>query len=318
RQGGSNSQITVLTGQLTDLQQRKTTLQATLIQIELDETHNSIALYIVQQAQPGTNVAATSRTSTITKYGAGLLLGLVLGALLLVLRDRRDLRLRTSEAIGEALQYPELGKLGSSAASSQAQLATNLAFLGIDKPLRGIVVAGVETGDGAGEAAADLARTLVLSGKTVLLVDANLRQPSLAARFGIEPRPGFSDAAVAGLTAMSSQDLRRYVSSAPQPELSQLYLLPAGSPPPNLNQFLRSSTLATLCRALVTSPVDLVVFTAPPLLDHPDASLLASVVDGVVVLVNEGRARRDKLAQVHQQFEATKVKTLGYVAFLPG
>ncbi|MGI3780875.1 MAG: YveK family protein, partial [Janthinobacterium lividum] len=135
-------------------------------------------------------------------FALGLLAGLVLGALLAVLRDLLDVTVRSSTAAAELVGAPTLAVVDEDPdvrgrAEAIRQLRTNLAFLrAAGTPTAGaevVVVTSALGGEGKTTTALDLARSFAEAGERVLLVEADLRRPTLAPALHLEPGPGLSD-----------------------------------------------------------------------------------------------------------------------------
>jgi capsular exopolysaccharide synthesis family protein len=141
------------------------------------------------------------------------------------------------------------------------------------------MITSAEPGEGKSLTAANLALALSTSyRKRVLLVDADLRQPSLQALFGADDAPGLSDCLLAG----------EHTRVEPLRLSGMLSLLPAGYPEPNPLATLTSSRMKDLLSEQAQH-FDWVIVDAPPLAVFPDANLLASLANGVVLVVGAGQ-----------------------------
>jgi len=140
-----------------------------------------------------------------------------------------------------------------------------------------VMIASALPGEGKSLTAAALARTLSEAyRKRVVLIDADLRRPSLHSLFGIRSSPGLNDCLAAN------------VPVHPVRLSSTLSVVPAGSPEPNPLERLSSSGMRELL-AEQAQHADWVVIDVPPVAGCPDAGLLASLVDGVVVVIRAGQ-----------------------------
>ena len=242
----------------------------------------------------------------------GLLAGLVLGALLAVLRDLLDTTVRSSVAAAEVVGAPTLAVLdeddeGGRRAESVRQLRTSLAFLrtpgepGAAPAV--VVVTSALAGEGKTSTALDLARALAETGERVLLVESDLRRPGLAASLALEGGPGLSEV-LAG---------RAELAAALQPGgVEGLQVLPAGGVPPNPAELLGSRRMADLVAALRTR-YDRVLLDAPPVLPVTDAVVAAATTDGVLLLVRWGRTSRAEVSEAVATLERSRVPVLGGV-----
>jgi capsular exopolysaccharide synthesis family protein len=169
--------------------------------------------------------------------------------------------------------------VASDAGDAYSRLAAELHQVSQSRPLTTLMMTSAEPGEGKSLTAANLALALSTSyRKRVLLVDADLRQPSLQVLFGADDAPGLSDCLLAaGHTRV--QPLRLS---------STLSLLPAGYPEPNPLATLTSSRMKELLSEQAQH-FDWVIVDAPPLAVFPDAHLLASLANGVVLVVGAGQ-----------------------------
>jgi len=184
----------------------------------------------------------------------------------------------------------------SSAAESFRHLRTGIDFARTDKPVRRILVTSPNRGDGKTVVAANLAMAFAQADRNVLLVDADLRRPRLHTLFELPHDPGFADVMLHGKLAME------VIVSRVLPNLD---VLPSGVTPRHPSEALGSKRLLQFLEDL-DKVYDTVIFDAPPLLPVTDASLLAPVVDGTILVVSSGQTpvaalnrARDILQQVH-------------------
>ena len=286
----------------------------------------------------------------------GLLGGLLLGSLLIIVWAKLDKRIRTADDLHLSVPWPVLATLRRStppalplhAASLNAQslngeayrlLRSSLGFVEVDKPLRYLMVTSTQTGDGKSTVAAHLACYMAKAGKRTLLIDANLRQPSLHQFFDLPTiKQGLSNAILAcgspQLAAMTS--FRPVLSSLTAPSvagghtglpgstislqdyihsvgIANLGIMPSGPLPPNPSELLDSRAMQRLFRSLECCSVDIVIFDAPPILDLSDTCILASKVDGLLLVVDVQRTHRPALDRAHTLLQQTGARVIGCV-----
>ena len=242
----------------------------------------------------------------------GLLAGLVLGALLAVLRDLLDVTVRSSAAAAEAVGVPTLAVVDddpdeSGRAETFRQLRTGLTFRRVAQvPVRGaavLVVASAVTGEGRSTTALGLARALAEAGERVLLLEADLRRPSLGAHLGLPPGPGLSE-------VLSG---RAEAAAAVRPGGADgLSVLPAGTPPPQPAELLASPRTVDLVAGL-RAVYDQVVIDVPPVLPVTDAVVCAALADGLLVVVRWGRTRRPDVVEAVGMLQQAGAPVLGGV-----
>jgi len=190
----------------------------------------------------------------------------------------------------------------SAVAEAYRTLRTNIQFSSLDEPLRTLLVASASADEGKSTTLANLAVTFAQAGRRTILVDSDLRRPSLHAIFGTPNDHG--------LTTMLLQD------DAPAPlvetPIEGLRLLPSGPIPPNPSELLASRRLEGAI-ARLRDDADLVLFDSPPALAVSDAAVLSRRVDGVVLVVRAGGTRREHAARARQVLERAGARLLGVV-----
>lgn len=261
----------------------------------------------------GPTLASSPVSPDLKRYVAlGLLAGLVLGALLAVLRDLLDVTVRSSAVAADVVGAPTLAVVDEDRdargrAESIRQLRTNLAFLrAAGTPTAGaevVLVTSALGGEGKTTTALDLARSFAEAGERVLLVEADLRRPTLVPALHLEPGPGLSDVLAGQAEA----------GAAVRPGGAEgLSVLPAGTVPPNPAELLGSARMAEVVRAL-RGTYDKVLLDAAPLLPVTDAAVCSAVADGVLLVVRWGRTGRDEVAEAAAMLEQVHADVLGTV-----
>jgi capsular exopolysaccharide synthesis family protein len=165
------------------------------------------------------------------------------------------------------------------------------------------MVTSATAGEGKSTTAANLALAATLQGKSVILVDADMRNPSLHPLLGIVPTPGLSD-----LLAGDAP-----ISSALHPtDVSHLLLLPAGSPTPHAAELLAGPRMEELVQEL-SGLADLVIFDTPPCLPVADAEVLGTRVDAAVMVLGLGRTEKEAVRMARELLDQAHVRLLGAV-----
>jgi capsular exopolysaccharide synthesis family protein len=204
-------------------------------------------------------------------------------------------------------EQPELITLTdprSPAAEAYRTLRTNLYFSSLDQALETLVVTSAAPGDGKSTTLSNLAVTMAQGEKRTILVDADLRQPSLHTIFGI--------ANSQGLTTMAVED--EVLAEPPLVEsvVENLWLLPSGPLPPNPAEILGSRRMEEIIDAL-KSHADVVLFDAPPVIAVTDAAVLGTKVDGVLLIIRAGKTRREHASRAKELLERVNVRIVGAV-----
>ncbi len=192
----------------------------------------------------------------------------------------------------------------SPAAEAYRTLRTNIQFASLDRPLRTLLVTSPAANEGKTTTLANLAVTFAQAGSRVLLVDCDLRRPTLHTLFGV-------DNAV-GLTSLVLEETPFDRAPLLATGVDNLRLLPSGPLPPNPADFLGSARFERTIGALLTE-ADLLLFDAPPAIAVADAAVLARRVDGVLLVLEAGRTKRDHALKAKAQLEKVGANLLGVV-----
>ena len=339
---GDGAQISALQVELSSLQQHYTQWQSLLAQLELTQAQSGNFLLIAQNAQPA---PAPARPNVRLNTAIGLVIGLLDGFFLALLLEQLDTRVRTVEELTSMVDWPVLatvwrpdpGKdkpedlVNPPAHSPNVEayriLRTNLGFALIDKPVHTIMVTSAVPEEGKSTTAANLAIFMAKAGKKTLLIDADMRRPTIAERLRLpKDRLGLSNAIVACAQSLSAAAGSMWKPSTPFPvgdfslnaythgvNIPNLKAMPAGPLPPNPPDLLDSRAMESFQVALANSGAEVIIFDAPPLLGLSDASILASKVDGVLVVVNIERANRRQIEQMKAHFAQAGTRVLGCV-----
>lgn len=183
-------------------------------------------------------------------------------------------------------------------------LRTNLDFAGLDRALHTLVVTSAGVGEGKSATLANLAVVSAQAGRTVILVDADLRRPSLHEIMGLTNR--------AGLTTMMMDEGALAAPPLQETGIEGLSLLTSGPLPPNPAELMGSRRMEEVIAALSQRAAH-VFFDTPPIVAVTDAAVLATRVDGVLLVISAGKTRReDARSAVHrlQQINARLVGTV--------
>jgi non-specific protein-tyrosine kinase len=174
----------------------------------------------------------------------------------------------------------------SAAAEAFRALRTNLQLAAVDRPLRSLVVTSLTPGEGKSFVAANLAAVFAHAGHRVIVVDGDLRRPSQHRIFGLPNHIGLTTLMLAG-----DPEPERALQLTGVPGLA---VLTSGPLPPNPSELLSSHRLGQILERLLAL-ADLVVFDSPPMTPVTDPVVLATKVDGTVLVARSGQVRRDAL-----------------------
>lgn len=182
-------------------------------------------------------------------------------------------------------------------------LRTNLQFVRLDSPLKSVVVTSAIPGEGKSTVAANLAIAMAQGGKSVILVDADLRRAKQHQLFNLPNKVGLTNLLLgtAGLEALQGTSVQG------------LKVLTSGVLPPNPAELLGSSEMVRVIEQL-EAQADLVIFDAPPLMAVTDAAVLGAKVSGVLLVYRLGKTARDGIARARRLLENANARILGVVA----
>ncbi|WP_091035151.1 polysaccharide biosynthesis tyrosine autokinase [Microbacterium oxydans] len=276
----------------------------------------SIRIVTLEPAQVPTNPVAPNLSLSLI---IGSLLGLAVGVGVALLRATLDRRVRVAADVEAAVPVPVLGQIPLDPDTGEHPLAMSTAPHGLRaeayRSLRtnvrfffsgnqGVfVVTSSGPGEGKSTTAANLALAFADAGQRVALLDGDLRLPRVAEYFGIEGGIGLSDV-LAGRVQLNDV-IQRWGRSA-------LFVLPAGTVPPNPAELLGSSAMEGLIETL-TEAFDVVIIDAPPLLLVTDAAVIARVTTGALLIAAAGSSQANRLADAAKSIESVGARVLGTV-----
>lgn len=184
-------------------------------------------------------------------------------------------------------------------------LRTNLTFTipeEVKCPIIGVTSS--MRGEGKSTTAVNLSYVLASAGKKVLLVDGDLRIPSVAKKMGIASNPGLTDL----LMGFENQDLNEFRSDV----LSNWYIMPSGELPPNPSELLGSRRMETLL-GILKEHFDYIVVDLPPVNLVSDALAISSYITGMIVVIRQDYTEKKELETCFRQLKLSNVNVLGCV-----
>ncbi len=189
-------------------------------------------------------------------------------------------------------------------AEAYRTLRTNLEFSSLDNPLKTLVVTSAGPEEGKSTTLANLAVTMAEAGRQTILVDCDLRRPRLHTFFGLDNSRG--------LTTMMVDEGAMKDPPLLATGVENLWLLPSGALPPNPADMLATRRMVEVIEAL-KARADMVLFDAPPVIAVTDAAILATRVDGVLLVVSAGVTKRDYVLQAKELLERVSARVVGVV-----
>jgi polysaccharide biosynthesis transport protein len=271
-----------------------------------------------------------SSPQTSRNTGIGIVLGLFIGLALAFILEGFDRRIRAPEDLEAIYGYPLLGTVPLSKAIARklavlppleaeafGLIRGHLRFFNIDRDLHTVAIVSATAGDGKTTIARRLAESAARSGSRVLLLELDLRHPTLSEQLGVDAGPGVVDVLVGAARideATRSIGLGAPTSADERATGRTLDVLVAGAVPPNPSELIESRAMEAVLEH-VRSTYDLVVVDTPSLLDKSDGFPLLTSVDGVVLVGRVQHSRRDAAERLSQILAAnSEVPLLGVIA----
>jgi capsular exopolysaccharide synthesis family protein len=234
----------------------------------------------------------------------GVALGILLGLGVAMIRHLVDTRVRSEQDVRSVTESPLLGTIGyddkvpshplilrdeplSAAAEAIRRLRTNLQFTAVGDRPRSIVITSSIPSEGKSTTSLNLAVALADAGSRVILVDADLRRPSVASSMGLEGQVGLTTVLIGRAEV---EDVVQHWAG------TSLDVLPAGRIPPNPSELLGSTAMERLLDQL-TARYDVVLLDSPPVLPVTDAAVLSKLAGGTLVIVGADRVHRPQLRE---------------------
>lgn len=217
-------------------------------------------------------------------------------------RKKTEQRLQKEQIQGTSLiSYMDPKSLN---AEQFRTIRTNIEFAQLDKSMKNLLVSSSIPAEGKSTVASNLAYVIAQTDKRVLLVDADLRKPTVHRTFKLNNEQGLT-------TLLSNADLKFNQVVQHSRDLN-LYFLPSGPIPPNPSEILGSGRMTLLMQEL-GQYFDIVIYDAPPITAVTDPQILATKVDGVVMVVRQGYTRKEEVKKAKEALDNVNANILGYV-----
>ncbi|RDV34036.1 CpsD/CapB family tyrosine-protein kinase [Lysinibacillus capsici] len=182
-------------------------------------------------------------------------------------------------------------------------IRTNITFSMPDREIKTILVTSATPGEGKSTNAANIGVVFAQEGKRVVIVDADLRKPTMHYTFLLQNARGLSNLLTRHFT------ISEVVNNT---DIANLYVLTSGPIPPNPAELLASTLMGSVIEEL-KKEFDIIIFDAPPLLSVTDAQILSNKCDGTLLIVNSGVAENESVLKAKSSLEASKANILGIV-----
>ncbi|MBC7807501.1 MAG: polysaccharide biosynthesis tyrosine autokinase [Akkermansiaceae bacterium] len=271
---------------------------------------------IIDRAQVPQEPISPNRAQNIIFAG---IIGLFLGLGLALLQELFDDRINSADEAERVLKLPSLGHIPhieeeglrlirdistfSPLMEAYRTLRTNINFAAVGNQVRSMVVTSSVPAEGKSTTCANLAMAMAMDGKKVIIVDADLRRPSQHHLFKVDASPGLTDLLIGSHTI---DEVLRPTS------VENVFLIPAGSPPPNPAELLGSAAMGRFL-AEVETRADVILLDTPPALAVADATVLAARTDGALLVIGYGDTKKTSVKRAKEMLARGNANILGTV-----
>ena len=311
--------------QIQDIENQISTLER-----QIFDWQNTFADYQLLLGEGSVNVLEIVEEARVPSYPIGpnwsrqVLLAAAVGGLLAVgaafLLEYLDDTLRSPDDLAKATDLTTLGVIARIAGSNPSQMLvtahypkspiseayramrTNLQFTSLDRTVRSLVVTSPSPGEGKSTTLANLGVVFAQAGSSVILVDSDLRRPALHKIWQMPNREGLTTVLLEGDIA-----LQRCLKETAIPNLR---VLTSGPLPPNPSELLGSQRMHRILELLLEE-ADVVLFDSPPTLPVTDATVLGKQVDGVLLIADAAKTRREQARKAAEGLRQVGVTMLG-------
>ncbi|MCD5481036.1 CpsD/CapB family tyrosine-protein kinase [Lactobacillus delbrueckii subsp. bulgaricus] len=185
-------------------------------------------------------------------------------------------------------------------------IRTNINFMNVDREVKTIVFTSAMASAGKSTVSANVAITMAQAGKKTILVDADLRRPTMHATFNVSNSNGLT-------TLLTSRSMEMDANSVIRESgVENLSILTAGPIPPNPSELLSSKHMLDLIEDL-KQEYDMVVLDLAPVLDAAETQQLTSSLDGTILVVRQAYSQKSAIKRAVELLKLTKSPILGYV-----
>lgn len=250
----------------------------------------------------------------ILNISIACVLGLIFSTLFFILKESFRKTIKTAEDLEKHLKLPLMGIIAFNKSDNIydgsiknirseefRMLRMNIQFAGIDNKIKSLLVTSIEPGEGKSTVVMNLAYSLAFADLKVLVIDCDLRRPSIHDYTGLNNDQGLTTVLVGGI------DFRQAVNSKKDRPFD---ILTSGPIPPNPTELLGSKRMSKLL-AQVQENYDMVLLDSPPAALVTDAPILSSFAGGVLIVCSAGHAEVSKVKQIVALLEKANANILG-------
>ncbi|GAB4499056.1 MAG: hypothetical protein OHK0052_13400 [Anaerolineales bacterium] len=313
----NQSEISRLETTATQYRQTYANLLLSLEQVRLSEAQSVSSVVL---AEPARTPQSPIRPRTVQNTLLAAVVGAMLAFGVIFLIEALDDTVKTPEDITHAFGVPVLGIIAthddqpgspitvshprSPVSEAFRTLRTNMQFASVDHPLRTLLITSPSPADGKSTVAVNLGVVFAQSARNVILLDADLRRPTIHKRMNLVNRQG--------LSALFVQPNIRIDGMLQKTPTSNLDILTSGDLPPNPAELLGSEKMHAILEHL-KEQATMVIIDSPPIMAVTDAAVLSSRVDGVIVVIKPGSTKTAALRHTLEQLQRVNARILGVV-----
>lgn len=314
-------------GDISALQGQRQELMGMISQLESDAARSEMqaasSSAFIEMVDPAQIPESQSSPRTLQNTALGAIVGIMLAVGIIALLEYLDNTVKEHTNIQELTHAPLLSSIPensgiergsrqvytiadtkSGSAEAVSLLRTNITFAGISDPIKSIAITSSVASEGKSTVAANLAVAFAKGGKSVVIIDADLRKPTQHRIFGVDNHFG-----VTNYVTDSSSDWEELSHRVALPGLT---LIPSGPIPPNPAEMVASQRFRNLVEQL-ESRFDIVIIDNPPLLQASDGLMLGTFTDGILLVTEFGRTRVDALKSASALINQSGTRLLGIV-----
>ena len=193
-------------------------------------------------------------------------------------------------------------KSNSLSAEAYRSIKTNLEYSSVDKKLKTLVVTSSEPGEGKSTVCGNLAYVLSQGGKKVLVIDADLRKPTLHKRFKVDNEIGLTDLLI------GKANNKKFINKI----TDDINLITSGQKTPNPAEMVSSEAMERLLEEY-KEQYDYVIIDTPPVLTINDGRVLATKCDGTIFVIKAGQSKKHNILNAYRELEIVKANVVGSV-----
>jgi capsular exopolysaccharide synthesis family protein len=323
----ANQQLTSIDAVKTQLQQQLNaapsgSAEAASLQQQIQQLAQARAVVgaganiIGRAAPPGSPSGTRFSTAVIL----GLVIGIALAFTLLFLLESLDRRIKTVEDFEReyrlsALTVVPQSSMGPVRADERGELLepyrilrSALEFAAVTRAMDTLLITSAVPGEGKTTVSVDLAQAIALTKRRVVLLELDLRMPTFARHFGLDPRRGLT-------TALLRGEAPGDLLIEPLPEVPNLSVLPSGPLPHNPSELLASPVIGEIISELGNNGETMVIIDAPPLNPVADAQILLNspAVQATLVVARLNKTTRDEVRRARAILDRHMVEPIGLV-----